>query len=66
MRDNTESTNSAENTKKTKNSSNLLTSMIANTNQTMAAMVGNVSLMGNALKRMYADTASPNAKNRKP
>jgi len=61
-----ESTNAAENTEKTKNSSDSLAAMIANMNQTMAAMVGNISSMGNALKRMHADTASPsNAKRQK-
>ena len=40
--------------------------MITNMNQTMAAMAGNISSMGNALKRMHADTASPsNAKRQK-
>ena len=51
---------------KTKNSSGSLAPMVANMNQTMAAMVGNISSMGNALKRMHADTASPsNAKRQK-
>ena len=64
--DNRESTNAAENTKKTKNSSNSLAAMIANMNQIMVMMAGNISSMGNALKRMHADTASPsNAKRQK-
>ena len=51
---------------KTKNSSGSLAPMVANMNQTMAAMVGNISSMGNALKKMHADTASPsNAKRQK-
>jgi len=59
LRDDMESTNAAENTEKSRNSSDSLAAMIANMNQTMAAMAGNISSMGNALKRMHADTASP-------
>ena len=39
---------------------------MANMNQTTAAMTGNISSIGNAPKRMHADTASPsNAKRQK-
>ena len=58
-----ETTNAAENTEKTKKSSNSSTTMIGNIKQ---AMVGNISSIGNTLKRMHADTASPsNAKRQK-
>ena len=61
--DDIESTNVAEDPEKTKNSSDTLTPMIANMNHTMATIAGNISSMGNALKRMHADTALPsNAK----
>ena len=53
LRDDTELTKAAKNTEKTQNSSDSLTAMIINMNQTMA---GNISSTGNALKRMYADT----------
>ena len=52
--DDMESTNAAENTEKNKNSSNSSTTMISNIKQ---AMVVNISLIGNTLKRMHADTA---------
>lgn len=40
--------------------------MIAYMNQTMVAMAGNISSVGNALKRIHADTASSsNAKRQK-
>ena len=57
--DDKESTNAAENTKKSKNSSKSLAAMIANMNQTMAMMVGNISSIGNALNRMHPDRTSP-------
>ena len=61
--ENIESTNVAEDPKKTKNSSNTLAPMIANMNHIMATITGNISSMRNALKRMHADTALPsNAK----
>ena len=54
LRDDIESTN-AENTEK-KNSNDSTVAMIANMNQTMVAVAGNISSMGNALKRIHADT----------
>ena len=61
--DDMELTNAAEDPKKTKNSSDSLPAMIANINQTVATMAGNISSMGNVLKRTHADTAPPsNAK----
>ena len=64
--DDIEATNAAEDPENTKNSSDSLAAMIANMNQTMATMAGNISSMGNALKRMHADTAPPsNAKRQK-
>lgn len=41
------------------NSGDSLVAMIASMNQTMAAMAGSIFSMGNALKRLHADTASP-------
>lgn len=58
LRDEIESTNTAEN-RATKNSGDSLVAMIASMNQTMAAMAGSIFSMGNALKRLHADTASP-------
>ena len=64
LRDDMESTN-AENTEK-KNPNDSFAAMTANMNQTMVAMAGNISSMGNALKRIHADTASSsNAKRQK-
>ena len=66
LRDEIESTNTAEN-RATKNSGDSLVAMIASMNQTMAAMAGSIFFMGNALKRLHADTASPpNEKDQKP
>ena len=59
LRDNIKSTNAAEDPEKAKNSSDSLAAMIANKNQTIATMAGNISSMGNALKRMHADTVPP-------
>lgn len=61
LRDEIESTNTAEN-RATKNSGDSLVAMIATMNQTMAAMAamaGSIFSMGNALKRLQADPASP-------
>lgn len=58
LRDEIESTNTAEN-RATKNSGDSLVAMIASMNQTMAAMAGSIFSMRNALKRLHADTASP-------
>ena len=51
LRDDMESTTAAENTGKTKTSSDSLAAMIANMNQTMAAMAGNISSTKNNLKK---------------
>ena len=56
LRDDLELTKAAKNTKKTQNSSDSISTMTANMNHTMAVMVGNISSMGNALKRIHADT----------
>ena len=64
--DDIESTIAAEDPEKTKNSSDSLAAMITNMNQTMATTAGNISSIGNALKRIHADTAPPsNAKRQK-
>lgn len=67
LRKEMESTNAEENTEKAKNfNAESLAAMIAKMNQTMATMAGNISSMGNALKRMRADTESAsNAKGKK-
>ena len=60
LMDDMEATNAAENTEKTKNSSDLHAAMIAvNIKQTIAAVAGNISSIGTTLKRVRADTASP-------
>ena len=59
LRENIKSSNAAEDPEKAKNSSDSLAAMIANKNQTIATMAGNISSMGNALKRMHADTVPP-------
>ena len=61
LRDEMESTNSK--IKQRLRTGNSVVVMITTVNQTMAAMAGNIYSMGNAPKRLHADTASPpNAK----